>query len=128
MRFDLRALFAALPLLAFSMGGQPEVSTVVPARLVDETGKVHEVSALVCEGRTYFVFKDGALDVKVPFEKIDRLRVLGKEGDLLQVEVVFKDGTRKVFYVSADTYCVGSTEYGSVEAYLDRLREIDFLP
>ncbi len=127
MRLRLPTFLVSLPLFAFAMGGQPSVSSYIPAKLVDEVGKVHEVNALTCDDRTYLVFKDGAVEVKIPFQKMEKITVLSKEGEYLEVEVLFKDGTKRTFLISADTLCVGLTKYGTVEAYLSQLKEIDFV-
>jgi len=109
------------------MGGQPTVSTLIPAKLVDKTGKVHQTVSLVCNDRTYFTFKDGAVEVKVPFEKIKKLVVLEKKGEDLKVKVIFKDNNSKVFLIPANTICTGATKYGSLEVYLEDLKKIEFL-
>jgi len=127
MRKALGALLLILPSLLFAMGGQPTVSTLIPAKLVDKTGKVHQTVSLVCNDRTYFTFKDGAVEVKVPFEKIKKLVVLEKKGEDLKVKVIFKDNNSKVFLIPANTICTGATKYGSLEVYLEDLKKIEFL-
>ena len=108
------------------MGGQPTPNEIVSAKLIDRSGKEHLVQAFVCDDRTYFTFKDGDVTVKVPFDKIKKITIEGK-GENLTVKVYFKNGKVKTFLAEADTDCTGASEYGTVEASLDQLKEIDFL-
>ena len=121
-----KLILAIFPALTFAMGGQPAPTEIVSAKLIDKSGKEHIVNALVCDDRTFFTFKDGDVTVKVPFDKIKKLVIEGK-GDNLTVKVYFKNGKVKTFVAEADTDCTGTSEYGTVEATLDQLKEIDFL-
>ena len=127
MRRFLTSLLLIAPSLIFAMGSQPSSSLLIPAKIVDKEGKVHKVVSIVCNDKTFFTFKDGAVELKVPFERIDRLEILKKEGDFLKVKVLFKDGSQKEFLISSDVYCTGTTKYGTLEAYIDQFKEIDFL-
>jgi len=111
----------------FSMGNQPSGNAFIPAKLIDKEGKTHKVNSIVCDDRSYFSFKDGAVEVKVPFEKIKKIVVLSQKGDFLEVEVTFKDGNKRKFLISSDVSCSGVTAYGTVEATLQDLKEIQFL-
>jgi len=116
----------ALPLLTFAMGERAVPQNFVPAKIVDKRGVAHEVSALVCDGKTYFTFEDGSVYLKVPFENLKKLVVVGKKGDKLLVEVYFTNGGRKKLLIDPDVECVGPTPYGTVDAFLSQIREIDF--
>jgi hypothetical protein len=123
-----KLLISIVPFLAFAMGGQPKLNEIIPAKLIDKEGKVHKVATLICDDKTYFQFKDGTVTVKVPFSKIKSLKVEGNSGDYLKVEVEFVNGKRKEFLIDPDVDCVGTTSYGTLEAYLSQLKEIDFEP
>jgi len=112
---------------AFAMGGQPQVETLTPAKIIDTAEKIHTVTNLVCDDKNYFVFTDGAVSVKIPFVNIKKV-VFEKEGQKLLAKVYLKDGSVKVFVADPQTDCVGTTLYGSVEAPLSAIKEIDFLP
>jgi hypothetical protein len=121
-----KLLIAVVPFLTFAMGGQPELNELIPAKLIDKQGKTHEVATLVCDDKTYFQFKDGSVTVKVPFSRIKSLKIEAPSGDYLKVEVVFKNGERKEFLTDPDVECIGTTPYGTVQAYLNQLKEIEF--
>ena len=126
----MRKLLAAVlfvPATLFAMGGQPEVGTLTPAKIVDAAGKVHTVAGLVCNDKNYFSFTDGAVKVKIPFTKIEKVVFL-KEGGKILAKVYLKNGEIKEFFIEPDTECVGMTEYGTVEAPVSAIKEIDFLP
>jgi len=121
-----KLLIAFVPFFSFAMGGQPQLNQIIPATIVDKAGKTHEVGALVCDDKTYFKFKDGAVEVKVPFSKIKSLKVIAPSGDYLKVEVIFKNGQKREFLINPDVECVGTTPYGTLDAYMDQIKEIDF--
>ena len=125
MRKKLTALLA-FPLFAFAMGEKPPADAFIPAKIVDRSGTEHEVSALLCDDKAYFEFRDGSVVLKVPFGKVKRLVVLGAEGDRLKVEVYFTDGGKRSFLIDPDVECSGPTPYGTLEAYLSQIREITF--
>ena len=125
MRKKLTAILA-LPLFTFAMGGKPPADAFIPAKIVDKSGAAHEVSALLCDEKAYFEFEDGSVTLKVPFGKIKKLVVLGSEGDKLKVEVYFTSGGKKTFLADPDVECSGPTPYGTLEAYLSQIKEIDF--
>ncbi len=116
----------ALPLLTFAMGERAVPQNFVPAKVVDNKGVVHEVSALVCDGKTYFTFEDGSVYLKVPFTKLKKLVVEGKKGDKLLVEAYFTDGGKKALLIDSDVECMGPTPYGTIDAFLSQVKEIDF--
>ena len=80
---------------------------------------------LICDDRDYFVFKDGAADVKVPFSVIKKIEIT-KMGDKLIAKVVFKNGKTKTFGLEPDTVCDGTTEFGVLEIDIEKIKEIDF--
>ena len=121
-----KKILAFVPLLSFAMGGQPTPNKIVSAKLIDKSGKEHFVKAFVCDDRTFFNFKDGDITVKVPFDKIEKVVVVG-EGENLTVKVYFKNGKVKTFVADSNTECTGVSDFGTVEASLDKLKEIDFL-
>ena len=125
MRKKLLLAFT-LPLLTFAMGERTVPQNLVPAKIVDKKGAVHEVSALVCDDKTYFTFEDGAVYLKVPFENLKKLVVESKKGDKLLVEAYFTDGTEKKLLIDPDVECVGTTPYGTIDAFLSQIKEIDF--
>jgi len=116
-----------LPLLGFAMGSRAVPETLVPAKVIDKSGVEHEVKALVCDDKTYFEFKSGSVTLKVPFTKIKTLKVVGKKGDELLVEVVFKDNRKRELLIDPDVECVGPTDEGTLDFYLEQVEEIDFL-
>jgi len=124
----LLALFFSLNGAVFAMGGQPQVNTLTPAKIVDDAGKVHTVVTLTCDDKTYFDFQDGTVTVKVPFEKIEKLVVKGASANgTLAVEVYFKNGKVKAFNISPDVECTGVNDYGTVDFQLSAIKEIEFL-
>ena len=54
----------------FAMGNQPAGNAFIPAKLIDREGKIHKVNYILCEDRSYFSFKDGAVEVKIPLKKL----------------------------------------------------------
>lgn len=119
--------FGFLPLLGFAMGSRAVPETMVPAKVIDKSGVEHHVKALVCDDKTYFEFLSGSVTLKVPFDRIKTLKVVGKKDDRLEVEVVFKDGTQKELFIDPDVECVGPTDEGTLDFYLEQVKEIDFL-
>ena len=115
-----------LPVLSFSMGERSLPQELIPAKIVDKKGEIHEVSALICDGKSYFTFEDGSVYLKVPFEQIKKMVIEAKKGDKLIVEVFFKNGLRKKVLIDADVECSGPTPYGVIDAYLSQIKEIDF--
>ena len=115
-----------IPSLTFAMGSQVAPSQLIAAKLIDRSGKVHNVKAFVCDDKTYFTFRDGDVIVKVPFERIKKVEI-SPQGENLKVKVYFTDGKIKTFIADADIDCTGVNDYGTVEASLDKLKEIDFL-
>ena len=111
---------------SFAMGERETPATLTPAVIVDLSGIKHEVSSLSCDGKNYFDFKDGSVTLEVPFSKIKKLQVLKKERDLLLVKVIFVNGRERTFKIEADVECVGATPYGTLDAYLSQIKEIDF--
>ena len=119
-------LFLLLPILGFAMGERPNPETLVSAQIVDKTGVKHSVSAFVCDDRSYLTLKEGSARLKVPFDKIRKISVLGSEGENLKVEVEFIDGRRKKFLIEGDIECGGAEKFGLLEIYLSQVKEIIF--
>jgi len=125
----MRKLLVSLlfvPATLFAMGGQPQVDTLTPAKIVDAAGKVHAVAGLVCNDKTYFTFYDGAVKVKIPFTRVEKVLFI-KKGEKVLAKVYLKNGEVKEFFVEPDAECVGMTEYGTIEAPVSAIKEIEFL-
>jgi hypothetical protein len=133
----MRKIFSTLALIGFgfispygisyAMGGQASsVGAPVSAKIVDITGKTHTATNFVCDDKNYFVFRDGAAEVKVPFSVIKKVEI-NQSGNKLTAKVVFKNGKAKTFEIEPDTVCDGTTEFGVLEIYINKIKEIDFL-
>ncbi|MEO2153257.1 MAG: hypothetical protein ABGX24_02425 [Aquificota bacterium] len=121
-------MLIGIPLLGFSMGGQPDITASVKALLIDKAGKKHKVDALICDEKTFFEVQDGDVILKIPFDKIQKVEILpSKEPDKVLAVIKFKNGQERKFLLPKDVLCVGLTPVGTLEAYIDHLKEIDFL-
>jgi len=132
----MRKLFPTIALIGFglfstaeigyAMGGQAtSVGAPVSAKIVDISGKTHTATNFLCDDRNYFVFKDGEAEVKVPFSVIKKVDIT-KTGEELTATVTFKNGKTKTFKLNADTICSGSSEFGVLEIYINKIKEIEF--
>jgi len=118
-----------MPFLIYGMGSQPSITTPVPAQIIDDKGKVHQVDTLVCDDKTYFEVNDGSAVLKIPFDKIKKVLINApKNADYVNITFIFFNGEKKSFQISPDVLCTGSTTFGTLEIYINQIKEIDFNP
>ncbi len=118
-----------VPAIVLAMGEQvsapPQVKKNV-AKVVDRDGVSHTIKGLVCGSGGEIRFRKGSIDYRVSQVSISRLTVLKRGSEDVSVRVLFEDGDREEYMVSSSLRCTAETDRGSVDFYIDEVREITF--
>ncbi len=126
-RFLIFALW--VPTTVLAMGEQvsapPQVRKNI-AKVVDREGVSHTIKGLVCGSGGEIRFRKGSIDYRVSQASISKLTVTKRGSEDVNVKVLFEDGDSEEYMVSSSLRCTAETDRGSVDFYIDEVREITF--
>ena len=118
-----------IPVAVLAMGERtsapPHVKKNV-AKVIDRDGISHRIEGLVCGSGGEIRFKKGSIDYRVSQTSISRIEVAGTGKDYAKVRVLFEDGDTEEYKVSTSLRCSAETDKGTVDFYIDEVKEITF--
>ena len=131
-------LLGMLPLILIllgmgSLGGNPPIRENVPetkermdALIVDMEGTAIKVTHFSYDGKLYLPVYRGRALITIPFKKIHKIELEGKDRNRRKTKLSFKDKKTDNFLMDESILFLGKLPYGTFQIQVKDLESIEF--